>query len=218
MPPPSATGAPALPVRSPRALLERVRSHVPRAAAPNGRQARRVGPRRGRTGAGHRSAAGPPALLAALRDRGGVGRRGRDGVAGLGRRRARDAPRRGLAPGPRPALADQAPEAETVDAELRTYGEYERYALLAREQARDALSAAAKRAPTPVGLGCRQRGAGAVALRPAAAGRATSRAPVTRTTSRRRLPGPSPATRISRASSRTPGGPRRTTSAAAACT
>ena len=190
----------------------------PAPAAPNGRQARRVGPRRGRTGGGHRGAAGrlrywlPFAIVAVS-----VGAAAMGWQASVADERATHhdvVSRQDLVRLSQIKLQ----KLQTVDAELRTYGEYERYALLAREQARDALSARGERAPSACGPRLPPTRRWRNRSTASCGWPATSRAPVTRTTSRRRLPGPSPATRISRASSRTPGGPRRATSAAGACT
>lgn len=141
MPPPTGTGAPALPLQWPRALLERVRSHVPR-------QLRRMG-----------------AKLAAwdhAEDQGEAGTAAQRGRLRYWLPFAIVAVSVGAAAmGWQASVADERAahhdvvsrqdlvrlsqiklqKLQTVDAELRTYGEYERYALLAREQARDALTA-----------------------------------------------------------------------------
>ena len=141
MPPPSATGAPALPVRTPRALLERVRSHVPR-------QLRRMGAKlaewdhaEGEREQGTEAQRGrlrywlPFAIVAVS-----VGAAAMGWQASVADERATHhdvVSRQDLVRLSQIKLQ----KLQTVDAELRTYGEYERYALLAREQARDALSA-----------------------------------------------------------------------------
>ena len=105
-----------------------------------------------------------------------------------------------------------------VDAELRTYGDYERSWLLALEQARDA---GAVTGPERQRLSADARanlGAGAVGLQASCVWRAISPAPGARTTCRPRSFRLRAGTPTSRASSRTPCASRPVTSATAACT